>query len=225
MRKVELSNEQYYHVYNRGVDRRVTFTQKNDYQRFLYLLHACNDTQPILNSQFYYRGLASIEKRNRETIVDILSFCLMPNHFHLLLRQRADNGISRFMQKLGTGYTMYFNTKYQRSGSLFQGTFKAIHIDEETYLTHLTRYIHLNPLELKEPDWKEKGVKNWNESYKFVQSYPWSSFSDYIGQKRFGSILNKEVMDELYDRTQYESFTKEWAVKDLNLIRGYIDPL
>lgn len=225
MRKVELSNEQYYHVYNRGVDKRITFTKKNDYQRFLYLLYACNDTQPLLNSQFYYRGLASIEKRKREMMVDILSFCLMSNHFHLLLRQRVDNGISKFMQKLGTGYTMYFNTKYQRSGSLFQGTFKAIHIDEETYLTHLTRYIHLNPLELKEPNWKEKGVKNWNESYKFVKSYPWSSFSDYIGQNNYGLILNKEVMGELYNSSQYESFTKEWPLKDINLLTGYIDPL
>ena len=149
----------------------------------------------------------------------------MSNHYHLLLRQRVDGGISKFMQKLGTGYTMYFNTKYQRSGVLFQGVFKAIHIDEETYLTHLTRYIHLNPLEIKEPDWKEKGVKNWKESYKFVQNYPWSSFSDYIGHNRFGPILNKEVMTELYSPSQYEAFTKDWAAKDLNLLIGYIDPL
>ena len=161
MRKINFHEDEYYHVYNRGTDKRTIFLEEREYERFLYLLYACNDVNPLLNSQFYYRGFASIVTQidTREKLVNILCFCLMPNHYHLLLQQRVKEGISRFMQKLGTGYTMYFNTKHKRNGVLFQGVFKGIHVEDERYLTHLTRYIHLNPLELKKPDWKKIGVK------------------------------------------------------------------
>jgi len=220
MRKIRFAVNHYYHVYNRGVDKRVVFTTKRDYERFLYLLAACNDSGPLLNSQFYYRGFASIvELKKRQPLVDIVCFCLMPNHYHLLLKEREENGISRFMQKLGTGYTMYFNTKYDRSGSLFQGVFKAIRIDDETYLTHLTRYIHLNPAELRESLWKERGIRNGKETYEFVKRYLWSSYSDYLGENRFPLILDKDIMAELYPKpAAYELFIKEWLTKDSDLI-------
>ncbi|MDO8601012.1 MAG: transposase [bacterium] len=195
---------------------------RGDYERFLYLLWVCNDKKPLLNSQFHYRGLASIEKREREELVDIVCFCLMSNHYHLLLRQKTDNGISTFMQKIGTGYTMYFNEKQGRNGSLFQGTFKAKHIDQEEYLTHLTRYVHLNPAEIKEPYWKEKGIQNQKTTYEFVKKYPWSSLSDYLGEGRFGAILNPGLLSQLYETSkEYEDFVKSWLSKDLNLISNY----
>ncbi len=92
-------------------------------------------------------------------LVEILCFCLMPNHFYLILKQLIEGGILLFMQKLA-GYVYYFNLKFKRIRSLFQGKFKAIEIDNENYLLHLSRYQHLNPLELIEPDWKEDGIKN-----------------------------------------------------------------
>lgn len=224
MRKTQFTEGEYYHVYNRGADKRTVFMDQRDYERFTYLLFACNDTKPLLNSQFYYRGFASIEKypREREQLVDIVCFCLMPNHFHLLLRPRIDTGVSLFMQKLGTGYTMYFNTRHKRNGNLFQGLFKDVHIDREEYLTHVTRYIHLNPAEMQEPRWKEEGIKDWNKTHEFVKNYPWSSYSDYLDGNRFFKIINRGLITELYDSPrQYEQFVKEWLVKDLDLLSGY----
>jgi len=224
MRKIQFVNDEYYHIYNRGVEKRDIYLDRNDYERFLYLLFVCNDVQPVLNSQVYYRGLASIENygRERSPIVDIICFCLMPNHFHLILRQGVDKAISSFMQRLGTGYTMYFNLKRQRVGSLFQGTFKAIHIDTEEYLHHLTRYIHLNPAELQESKWKEKGIKNWEKTYDFIKEYPWSTYSSYLGERRFSALINTETTkDILPSAVMYEQFTKEWLVQDLDFISNY----
>lgn len=214
MRKLRFAEGEYYHVYNRGVDKRDVFLHRGDYERFLFMLFACNDTRPLLNG-----GLASIESiPQRDNIVDIVCFCLMPNHYHLLLRQKTEGGISAFMQKIGTAHTMFFNVKYQRSGSLFQGTFKAVHIDADAYLSHLTRYIHLNPAELRESHWKEKGIDQWESTYAFVKNYPWSSYSDYLGQKQFSHILNHNLISELYGSSQdYEIFMKEWLGKDKDI--------
>jgi len=224
MRKVPFENEEFYHIYNRGVDKRDVFLDQRDYERFLYLLYVCNDTAPLLNSQFYYRGFASIEHypRERKPTVSIACFCLMPNHLHLLVKQKENNGISLFMQKLGTAYTMYFNKKQNRSGVLFQGVFKSSHINREEYLIHLTRYIHLNPLELCEPAWKEKEVAIKKSSYDFVNQYPWSSYQDYLGKKKFYKILWPEILSDLCSSPkQYEQFVKEWAIKDLDQIEKF----
>ena len=224
MRKIRFAEGEYYHIYNRGVEKRDLFIVHKDYERFLYLLFACNDAAPLLNSQFYYRGLASIDnnKRQRDLLTDIFCFCLMPNHFHLLLQERVENGISTFMQKLGTAYTMYFNAKRERSGVLFQGTFKAVHIDQESYLRHLIRYIHLNPAELREPGWKEKGIRHWETTYEFVRHYAWSSYGDYLGENRFSKILASKF-SSLTDISigQHEIFMKEWLTKDAGNISGY----
>jgi len=223
MRKIRFIEGQYYHIYNRGVEKRDIFMDRCDYERFLYLLFVCNDTKPLLNSQFYYRGLASIVKypQQRELLVDIACFCLMPNHYHLLLRQRSEGGISLFMQKLGTAYTMYFNARQERNGVLLQGTFKAAHVDKELYLTHLSRYIHLNPLDLYESGWKEKGLVRGVKSYEFVKKYPWSSYGDFLGEERFTRILNRGLFSELYAPEQYEKFVNGWLAQDLEIVSKY----
>lgn len=223
MRKTKFSDGEYYHVYNRGVDKRNIFNEPRDYQRFLYHLLACNDTQPLLNSQFHYRGSASIvSRKEKEPLVDIICFCLMPNHYHLLLKQRGENGIPLFMQKVGTGCTMYFNTKYDRSGVLFQGAFKSIHIDKEGYLAHLTRYIHLNPADLHEPQWKTVGIRKEKETFAFIYKYPWSSYKDYLENGHLSSILNVKLIKELFlPPKQYELFVKERMASHANLLTGY----
>ncbi|MEK7217612.1 MAG: transposase [Patescibacteria group bacterium] len=202
MRKTPLTNGEYYHIYNRGVDKREVFLNSRDYERFAFLLAACNDKSPLLNSTFRYRGFASVEDffkgRERIKLVDVLCFCLMPNHFHLLLKQVEKNGISRFLQKVSTGYTMYFNNKIERSGSLFQGVFKSVHVDKNEYLKYLITYIHVNPLELVYPKWKmEEEIKNPNEVLASLKDYKWSSLSDYSNNKRFQMILDYALVDEV----------------------------
>jgi putative transposase len=147
----------------------------------------------------------------------------MPNHFHLILRQLQENGIAQFMQKLGTGYTMYFNKKNKRSGSLFQGTFKAIQIEHDEYLTHLSRYIHINPVELIESMWKENGIQNWDKTNEFLENYRWSSYLDYIGVKNFPSVTNREVINSYFQNEQsYKNFINQWLNKDLEFVKEAI---
>src|SRR3989344_7885148 len=144
MRKVQFANDYFYHAYNRGTDKREIFSDEKDYFRFIRDLFEFNDNNAVVNANFRfvqqinYGGSTSIVSRAREQLVDIISFCLMPNHFHFILKQLKDGGIVKFMQKIGTGYTMYFNQKHKRSGVLFQGKFKAILIARDEYFLPLS---------------------------------------------------------------------------------------
>lgn len=217
MRKTQFTDGEYYHVFNRGVDKRKIFLLKQDYRHFLFHLTACNDERPLDNSARLYRGLASLNVflarwKSRKPYVSILCFCLLPNHFHLLLKQHGDTGVPQFMQKLSTAYTMYFNTKQKRVGSLFQGPYKAIHIKDEEYLTHLSRYIHLNPLDLKDPEWREQGVRSPLQARRFLQNYPWSSYQDYLEYNTHPYLLDTTLLREIIGPSErYARFIEEWA--------------
>ena len=218
--KLKPSTENFYHIYNRGIDKRIIFSNSSDYIRFVQLLYICNDSEiKLKNTSRYIRdeqGLALLIKRPGEKLVDILSFSLMPNHFHLLLRQSIDNGIPVFMHKLATAYCMAFNKKYERTGRFLEGPYKRKLIDSEEYLIYLSRYIHLNPVELVEPGWKERGIKNWEKVNEFLEQYKWSSYQDYIGIKNFPSIINKRFLKE-YHKTEkdYKEFTRQFLRDDL----------
>lgn len=220
MRQTPLTEDYFYHIYNRGVDKRKVFLQKSDYYRFLHDLFEFNDADA---SENFFRRFSTVgsptSHKERKPLVDIICFCLMPNHFHLLVRQRGKDGISKFMQKLGTGYTNYFNLKYDRSGVLFQGKFKSVHVANDNYLTHLTRYIHLNPTEIVESVWKEKGIDNRQRVNTFLRSYRWSSYLDYIGIKNYPSIIEKEFLLRYFQKGgEYEEFVKNFIVNDLEKI-------
>ena len=161
--------------------------------------------------------------RAREQLVDIISFCLMPNHFHFILKQLKDGGIVKFMQKIGTGYTMYFNQKHKRSGVLFQGKFKAILIDRDEYFLPLSGYIHSNPVEIIEPGWKDAGIKDWPMVNDFLQKYRWSSYQDYIGIKNFPSVINKDfLLNYFQDTKRYQQYLKTYLVGDLERIKEVV---
>ncbi len=137
MRRIELSIGEYYHIYNRGTDKRGIFLSPKDYERFIALLHVCNAIEPI-NARLQRRSLKdTLAIKQPKRLVDIGTYCLMPNHFHLLIRERRENGISLFMHRLSTAYTMYFNIKNNRTGSLFEGVFKAQHVNTDEYLKYL----------------------------------------------------------------------------------------
>ena len=205
--------EEYYHIYNRGVEKRKIFLNKKDYERFLFLLFICNNSSSVEIRN--YGGLTSVEKfklKRETTLVDIGAYCLMPNHFHLLLKEKTEGGISLFMQKLMTAYTMYFNKVYKRSGVLFQGSFKARHIEEDKYLEYLYAYIHLKPIKLIEPNWKEKIVKNNEKVKEFLSSYIYSSYLDFTGIDRAeGSILNNSVFPDYFqNEVSFKEFVNSW---------------
>jgi len=200
-RKVELVSGQYYHVYNRGVEKRDIFLDDSDYLRFLKSLKCFNQEDPIF-SLFWddikkrNLGVGSLKSRK---LVDIVAYCLNPNHFHLLLKQVIDGGISEFMRRLGTGYTGYFNHKYQRSGVLFQGRFKSIHISSNSYLLYLSAYINENNF-----------IHGYTEN---SRNWKYSSYSDYIGERQ-GELCNKDIiLDQFgYDFKGYEEFSRENAL-------------
>lgn len=185
MRKNIFAQNEYYHIYNRGVDKRTIFENDNDYQRFLMCLYLSNSTKSFNISDFLKRGKSYAEIFNieRKPLVSLYAYVLMPNHFHLLLSEKIEGGISLFMQKLTTSYTMYFNKKNDRTGSLFQGTFKSKHIETEEYLKYLFAYIHANPFSI------EKNGETGIEDTTAVLEYPYSSVKDYLQTKRIENSL------------------------------------
>lgn len=181
MRKTQFATGEYYHIYNRGVDKRKIFTDRRDYTRFLAYLYFMNDAERTrLTDDFKLNLEAKPRERSWKPLVAIGAYCLMPNHFHLYLTPVAKDGISKFMQRVQTAYTMYFNKRHERSGALFQGTFKAQHIAGNNYAKYLFSYIHLNPAKLKDKRWKEKGVRELREFTEYLESYPYSSLREYV---------------------------------------------
>lgn len=211
-RPFEFSVDEYYHIYNRGNDKRRIFLDAGDFLRFLALLYISNNTRTIHLSDYPGASLSDILLLPRgDTLVDIGAYCLMTNHFHLLLREKSENGISTFMQKLG-GYTMYFNKKHQRSGSLFQGVFKSTHADTDEYLKYLFSYIHLNPVKYIEPEWKEKGIIDLQKTKEYLNKYPYSSYLDFLGKIRIENlILNRVAFPEYFETGHdFEEYLEDW---------------
>lgn len=172
-----------YHVYNRGANKQDIFTTDIDYARFQLLLFVSNSIERVHlgNLLSKYKGPTFIniyedaELQGSERLVDVLAYVLMPNHFHLILRQKREGGISAFLKKVATGYSMYFNKKYEHSGTLFQGRFKSKHVGSGDYLRWLFAYVYLNPLDLHE---KKKSARKERSRYSFVETYPYGSFMD-----------------------------------------------
>jgi putative transposase len=214
MRKEKLENNEIYHIYNRGVEKRNLFCDKKDYYRFIHNLFEFNDKKPVLNVGYYFENnLEPVQIKPRKLLVEILAFCLMPNHFHLLLRQKVDNGITTFMRKLGTGYTNYFNQKHTRVGPLFQGAFKSKRIKNQIQLLYIPHYIHLNPLDIITPEWRENKLKNLEQATTFLNSYKWSSYLDYAGEKNFPSVTNRNYITQMYGSgtsIDYKTDLIEW---------------
>jgi len=216
MKKPVFANNEIYHIINRGVDKRKIFLNDKDYLRFIHDLFEFNDEAPAENIYYKSTNIESYEvkprkMKERKLLVDILIFCLMPNHFHLILKQRKDNGIARFMQKLGTGYTMSFNKKYKRAGSLFQSTYNAILIDKQNYFLNLPYYIHLNPLDPEFPEWRDRKMKDYNKAIEYLNNYRWSSHLDYCGKRNFPSVTNREfLLDVFGGEENYKKDINKW---------------
>ncbi len=192
-RKTPFAENEHYHIYDRGVEKRKIFLSKKDYQRFVALLYIMNQDESFRMDNFLREEenkLGNIFNEERsKTLVAVLGYCLMPNHFHLILYEKREGGISKFMAKLLTAYSMYFNTKYERSGPLFTRPFRSEYIDNEPQFMYIFSYVHLNPLSVLDRKWKENGIKNRDEAEKFLENYDYSSYQDFLSAERVESKI------------------------------------
>ncbi len=200
-----------FHILNRGVEKRKIFKSDKDYFRFTHNLCDFNSTKYAFPYPFRCKvreNKQEISSKN-DRLVDLLCWCLMPNHSHNLAQEKIDGGAGIFSKKIFGGYTKYINENYQRSGVLFQGRSKIISVKEDTHFFHLPFYIMANPIKLIEPHWKEKGIKNLNKVSKFLEDYRWSSFLDIIGKRNFTSTINKGLFYEIFG-TNEKKFKKDF---------------
>lgn len=215
-RNFDFSIGEFYHAYNRGTDKRIIFIDEHDKQRFVKLLYLCNSRKNITFREVPKKEFYEYERG--DTIVNIGAYCLMPNHIHLLLQEKVEGGISLFMLKLLTAYSTYFNKRYERTGGLFEGKFKATHADIDEYLKYLFSYIHLNPIKIIEPTCKENGITNRHRAKRYLESYIFSSYLDYRGvQRKENIILFKDAFPQYFGGfNEFEQYVDEWlAFKDL----------
>jgi putative transposase len=217
LRKNNLVQGEIYHIYNRGVDKRDIFMNDEDRFRFIHDLFEFNDANAVSNLGIHLTTNKTKEvglpynREPRKILVEILAFCLMDNHYHIIVRQKTENGITEFMRKIGTGYTNYFNQKYNRTGALFQGKFKSVCIKSDAHFFYLPIYVHLNPLDFKFHGWREKKIKNYKEAIEFLDSYRWSSYMDYTRQKNFPSLIKKDfILSRIGDEKKFKKEMIDW---------------
>ncbi len=215
LRKIPLMVGEYYHIYNRGILKNLIFRDEADKKRFIKLLFVCNSDKSVVFKSIQGRSLDEIDRGS--TLVDIGAYCLMPNHFHILVKEKIDDGLSIFMKKLLTAYAMYFNTKHERKGILFEGRFKTKHVDSDEYLNWVFSYIHLNPVKLIDKNWKENGISNTKSIENFIQGYKYSSYYDYFLSDRAEKIiLKKDVSPEHF--SELNDFKE--LIEEFNSVQG-----
>ena len=198
MRKEKFIDNEYYHIFNRGVDKRSVFLNKNDIDRFFRGMIEFNVEKPIgsLYQNSFRKEKDTKQINSQDKIVNFICYCLNPNHYHFILQQIRNKGIERFMHRIGIGYTKYFNEKMERSGVLFQGTFKAVHIDKNEYLLHLSAYVNLN-----------------SKIHQLRNSVSKSSWDEYLNKE--SSICDKKIiLRQFKNITSYKKFAKE-SLKDI----------
>lgn len=202
IRKLVFRNEYIYHVFNRGIERRNVFTNIREFNRALELIKFYRHRNtPIRYSQFLQQPLEARERLLRqmqqgEQLIDILAYCLMPNHFHFMLKQRLDKGVPIFVSNFTNAYTKYFNTKHQRVGPLFEGVFRAVLVESDEQLIHLSRYIHLNPVASSIID------------EVMLNDYKWSSYPEYLLPSNIKSdIVSRDLVLSMFKSAQaYQKF-------------------
>ena len=218
-----LEEMELYHVLNRGVDKRTIFLDDRDRFRFVHDLYEFNDQHSALTFRDPSVDIVSPQMRHRHRerslLVDIHGWCLMKNHYHLLLSERVEGGMSLFLRKLNVGYAKYFNEKHKRSGYLFQGRTKKVLIEHDAQFNYILPYIHLNPLDyLKGAEgWrirsKGKGIKSVKAALHYLENYRWSSYLDYCGKKNFPSIL---TTDFFANGKEHQDMIREYLEGDEN---------
>ena len=182
VKKIEFYKEEYYHVFNRSTEKILIFREKGDLYYFFDAMFIANQENPIKDRHDYFRHKIKKNAKKEERLVSVIAYCLLPTHFHLILREEVDGGISKFMQKLGISYTKYFNSKYERTGVLFQGKFKATHLDKDSSLEVTSAYVNLN--------YKHHGI---NPEKKLVKS----SLFEYLGTEKGELVCDEKELKKI----------------------------
>ena len=207
IRLTKLVTAEFYHIYNRGNSKQVIFNDEQDYEYFINLLKIMNTDKRIMSSRVN-KG----DQSNAENIVSIGAYVLMSNHFHILLKQEKDGGISVFMQKVSTAYVMYYNKKHKKTGGMFEGKFKSKHAGEDRYLKYLFSYIHLNPLKIINQNWKHDR-SGGEKDILFLRNYKYSSFLEYFENNNENSlnIINRKAFPDYFpERSIFEKELFSW---------------
>ncbi len=215
-RKQSFVEGEFYHIYNRGNSKQIIFLDDQDRERFVKLLYLCNSEKNInFRDDIVEKGIDAFDFDRGEEIVSIGAWVLMPNHFHVYITPRAtlgEKGVSLFMNKLSTAYSMYFNRKYKRTGSLYEGKFKSTHVKSDEQAKYNFSYIHLNPVKLIDPLWKENGIQDIKKALEFLDTYRWGSYLDYKGLKRQENkiISQEDFPDYFSDKKVFEEEIFDW---------------
>lgn len=210
-RRENISIGEYYHIYNRENNKQNLFLEERDWIRFLFLILYLqspisfnNMGRPVsyfVGHRRFNIGDEDVIKIIKNRYVELINFCLMPNHFHITAREVKEGGISKYLQRIQIAYTKYLNTKHEKSGHLFQGSFHSVHIKNNEQLLHLSAYIHRNPRELSQ--WKNKEGE-----------YFWSSYQDYIKENRWGELIKREIiLDQFSNKKEYKNFVETSGTK------------
>jgi putative transposase len=213
MRREKIIQGEYYHTFNRGNNKQPIFNNEKDQIRLLFLILYLQSPLTFYNisrqTNYFVKHRVfntSTKKIVENRYIELVAFTLMPNHFHLILHELKEGGISQYMQRVLNAYTKYFNTKYNISGHLFQGPFQTIRIKDDDQLLYLSAYIHRNIREIK--DWTDK-----------EHLFPWSSYQDYIGINRWKELLKKDIISEQFPNSKkYKSFVEKSGAKESLLI-------
>ena len=191
-RKFSFVPGEYYHIYNRGIEKRSIFESDEDWKRFQHLLYLGNSDKNVIFKTIQGDPL---DWKRGNTLVNILAYTLMPNHFHLIIKEKNEGGVSKFLTKVSTAYSMYFNTKYERSGGLFCRPFRAKHIGSDEYFQWVFSYVHFNALDVFDHGWKERGSIDFEPASEYLRAYKYSSYRDYFrGDRLETRILEKEAV-------------------------------
>jgi len=189
--------DEWYHCYSRGVDKRTVFEEELEFRRFEHLLYLCNSTVPVHRSAFGRKSSENIYTVERgDPLVALGAYSLLPTHFHLLIREIREGGLSEFMRKVGIAYAMFFNIKHERIGNLFVKPFRAKHVSTNEYFKQVAWYIHFNVAELFDPGWKKGRVQDTTLLENHLRAYPHSSLPDYLGiERKQRPILDSEAIE------------------------------
>lgn len=232
MRKETFAPGEYYHIFSRTISNVPIFKNLANLKRFKLALLMANSTNSTLAFQFL-RNNKDISMKDileivndGEKLVDVVCYSIMPDHYHLLLKELKENGISNFVRKCNVSISKYRNIREEKKGPVFESRFNARHVDSNKYLLHLSCYIHLNPLDvLIDRSWRKHGLKNWPVAKNKLLNYFWSSAASFLKKGIENDIIisgTDIILDQFKNQKEYESFLRSWSEDISGKISVYI---